>query len=246
MRILLAENDPLHRAFLRSTVEELLTGAAEIIEAKDGRAAIEAATATPPDLAVLDVEMPEASGVDAARAIWRANADARILFWSNYADEAYLRALSKIVPQRAAYGYVLKSASASRLRAALRGVFLEDQCIIDREVRGVQQRAEDRLEGLTDSEYEVLVDLALGLTDKAIAARLAISVRSVQAHVQHLYEKLGVVTGDEGGGGDGGPAFNSRTRAVYLALSRGLVNLGSLGREDRRLALWLAAHRRSV
>lgn len=245
MRILLAENDPLHRAFLRSTVEAVLTGAPEIIEARDGRAAIEAATATPPDLAVLDVEMPEASGIDAARAIWRANADARILFWSNYADEAYLRALSKIVPQHAAYGYVLKSAPASRLRVALRGVFLEDQCIIDREVRGVQQRAEDRLEGLTDSEYGILVDLALGLTDKAIAARLGISVRSVQVHLQHLYEKLGVVAGDDGGG-DGGPTFNSRTRAVYLAFSRGLINLGSLGREDGRLAAWLAAHRGSA
>ncbi|MEX2241073.1 MAG: response regulator transcription factor [Burkholderiales bacterium] len=242
MRILLAENDPLHRAFLRSAVEGLVAGAPEIVEAEDGRAAIEAACAAPPDLAVLDVEMPEASGVDAARAIWRANAGARILFWSNYADEAYLRALSKIVPADAAYGYVLKSASATRLRVALRGVFLEDRCIIDREVRGVQQRAEDRLEGLTDSEYEILVDLALGLTDKAIAARLGISVRGAQIHLQHLYEKLRVVADGEGGG-EWGPTYNSRTRAVYLALSRGLLNPGNLGREDRRLAAWLAAHR---
>lgn len=242
MRVLLAENDPLHRAFLRSTVEGVLSGAYEIVEAEDGRAAIEATGVQPPDLAVLDVEMPEASGVDAARAIWRANADARILFWSNYADEAYLRALTKIVPPNAAYGYVLKSAPATRLRVALRGVFLEDQCIIDREVRGVQQRAQDRLEGLTDSEYGILVDLALGLTDKVIAARLGISLRSAQVHLQHLYEKLGVVA-EDAADGRWQPTFNSRTRAVYLALSRGLLSPGNLGREDRRLAAWLAAHR---
>lgn len=245
MRILLAENDPLHRAFLRSTIDGLVAGAPDIVEVEDGRAAIEAATETPPDCAVLDVEMPEASGVDAARAIWRLNAAARILFWSNYADEAYLRALSKIVPARAAYGYVLKSASANRLRVALRGVFLDDQCIIDREVRGVQQRAADRLEGLSDPEYGILVDLALGLTDRAIAARLGISVRSVQVHLQHLYEKLGVETDADDSAG-GGVAFNSRTRAVFLAFSRGLLNPGSLGREERRLAAWLAAHHRSA
>jgi DNA-binding NarL/FixJ family response regulator len=242
VRLLLAENDPLHRAFLRSTVEGTLGADCEIVEAEDGRAAIEAASVQPLDLAVLDVEMPEASGIDAARAIWRANAAARILFWSNYSDEAYLRALSKIVPPNAAYGYILKSAPATRLRAALRGVFLDEQCIIDREVRGVQQRVEDRLEGPTDTEYRILVDLALGLTDKAIAARLGISQRSVQGHIQHLYEKLGVAAEDSVSG-HWGPALNSRTRAVYLALSRGLVNPGNLGREDRRLAAWLAAHR---
>jgi len=245
MRILLAENDPLHRAFLRSNVEGLVAGAPAIVEAEDGRAAIEATGVAPPDLAVLDVEMPEASGVDVARAIWRANAKARILFWSNYSDEAYLRALAKIVPPDAAYGYVLKSASASRLRVALRGVFLGDQCIIDQEVRGVQHRAANRLEGLTDSEYEILVDLALGLTDKAIAKRLGLSVRTAQIHLQHLYEKLRVEA-DEESGGDRGSTFNSRTRAVYLAFSRGLLNPGNLGREGRRLAVWLAAHRRSA
>ena len=240
MRILLAENDPLHRSFLRTAVERLVGAEPDIIEVEDGRAAIAAAIAAPVDLAVLDVEMPEASGVDAARAIWRTNTKARVLFWSNYADEAYLRALSKIVPPDTAYGYVLKSAPASRFTAALRGVFFEEQCIIDREVRGVQQRAGDRHDGLSDSEYEILVDLALGLTDKAIAKRQGISLRSAQIHLQHLYEKLHVSPDDERHG-EWAPPFNSRTRAVYLAFSRGLLNPGSLGREDRRLAAWLSA-----
>ena len=85
MRILLAENDPLHRSFLRTAVERLVGAEPDIIEVEDGRAAIAAAIAAPVDLAVLDVEMPEASGVDAARAIWRTNTKARVLFWSNYA-----------------------------------------------------------------------------------------------------------------------------------------------------------------
>jgi DNA-binding NarL/FixJ family response regulator len=108
-------------------------------------------------------------------------------------------------------------------------VFSEGRCIIDREVRGIQHRVQDHLEGLTDSEYESLVDLALGLTDRAIAARRGLSTRGAQARIKHIYEKLGLAAAGAG------PSFNSRTRAVYLALTRGMINVDELRREEARL-----------
>ena len=115
--------------------------------------------------------MPKRTGVEAARAIWRERPHTSIMFWSNYADEAYVRGISRIVPEGAAYGYILKTASEDRLRLALRSLFIEQQCVIDREVRGVQQKSQNQLLGLTDTEYEVLQDIALGLTDRIIAQR---------------------------------------------------------------------------
>lgn len=237
MRIMLAEDDTFHRAFLRASMEKMLSaGGHDFCEADDGPSAIALARKLKPDCVVLDLQMPNASGVDAAKMIWRYKPDTKILFWSNYADEAYVRGVAKIVPKSAVYGYVLKSASEERLRFAIRGVFIEDQCVIDREVRGVQIRAEDRLEGLTDGEFEILIDLALGLTDKAMASRRNLSTRGAQSRLRQLYEKLGLAAVPRGGA----QAINFRTRAIFIALVRGLINLDTLTREDGKLAAWLA------
>jgi DNA-binding NarL/FixJ family response regulator len=232
MLVMIAENDELHRAFLRQAVERLWTGGVDVIETGDGAAAIDLALAREPPCVVLDLQLPGNTGVEVARAIWGRRVETRILFWSNFADEAYVRGVARIVPPESVYGYVLKSAPEERLRSALRGVFLEDHCVVDREVRGVQHRVQDRLEGLTDAEYEILIDIALGLTDKAIAARHGLSTRGAQSRLQHLYEKLGLMPGEEAGDPS---AFNSRTRAIYLALDRGLINVDALRREQRRL-----------
>jgi len=243
MFVLVAENDALHRALLKEAVQEMLPDCEAVLEASDGMEAISMAREHQPDFAVLDLQMPNASGVDAAKAIWREKPDTRILFWSNYADEAYVRGVAKIVPPEAVYGYVLKSASEERLRFAICGVFVEDQCVVDREVRGVQQRTESRAQGLTDAEFDILIDLALGLTDKAIAARHGLSIRGAQSRLQHLYEKLGL---DHAHPPEppSEPVFNSRTRAIHVAFSRGLLNVEALRREDDQLAEWLAHRRR--
>jgi DNA-binding NarL/FixJ family response regulator len=68
----------------------------------------------------MDLQMHPRNGIEAARTIWRERPRTRILFWSNYSDEAYVRGVSRIVPPGAAYGYILKSASDERLRLALR------------------------------------------------------------------------------------------------------------------------------
>jgi DNA-binding NarL/FixJ family response regulator len=235
MKVLIVEDDALHRAYLQEAVRAALPECDSVIEAADGAEGEARAREEPLAHVVMDLQMQPRTGIDAARTIWRERPQTRILFWSNYADEAYVRGVSRIVPPGAAYGYVLKSASDARLHLALRGIFVENQCVIDGEVRSTQQKTASPGAGLTESEYEVLLDIALGLTDRAIAARRGLSLRSVQNRLQAIYDKLDV---HPPGAPEG--QFNLRGRAVATAILRKLLNATALDRADSDLADWLA------
>lgn len=237
MDVLLVEDDPVHRVFLKEVIEQALPECSRLLEAEDGWSGERLAEEHQVASVVMDLQMPRRTGVEAARTIWKARPETSILFWSNYADEAYVRGISRIVPEGAAYGYILKTASEERLRLALRSLFIEQQCVIDREIRGVQQKAQDHLLGLSDAEYEVLQDIALGLTDRSIASRRNLSLRSVQNRLQQLYEKLGVYQPEAGG--EGGSAFNLRSRAVNVALLRKVLNRTALEQAESELQEWL-------
>ena len=237
MEILLIEDDPVHRAFFKEVIDGALPECERLYEAEDGLAGERLAQEFAITSVVMDLQMPRRTGVEAARAIWRERPHTSIMFWSNYADEAYVRGISRIVPEGAAYGYILKTASEDRLRLALRSLFIEQQCVIDREVRGVQQKSQNQLLGLTDTENEVLQDIALGLTDRDIARRRNLSLRSVQNRLQQLYEKLGVRQPSDDG--DSVPAFNLRARAVNVALLRKLLNRTALEQAEIELQEWL-------
>ncbi|TDX83686.1 LuxR family two component transcriptional regulator [Neorhizobium sp. R1-B] len=232
MRVLIVEDDPLHRSYLHEAVRAALPECDMVVEAESGQSGEIEARKARVEHVVMDLQMSERNGIEAARTIWRERPDTKILFWSNYSDEAYVRGVSRIVPEGATYGYVLKSASDERLKLALRSVFVESQCVIDREVRGIQQKSLGNAHGLTDAEYEILVDVALGLTDKAIAQRKRLSLRSVQNRLQQLYEKLEVYDlPDDGMEG----WYNLRMRAVAVALLRKVLNSSALERAEREL-----------
>ena len=239
MKVLIVEDDPLHRSYLHEAVRAALPECNLVIEAENGGAGEKLAREHRSAHVVMDLQMSPRNGIEAARTIWKERPDTRILFWSNYADEAYVRGVSRIVPEGAAYGYVLKSASDERLRLALRSIFVEAQCVIDREVRGMQQKSLGQVNGFSDTEYEILVDIALGLTDRAIARRRSLSLRSVQNRLQHLYEKLDVYQMAADDHDDS--RFNLRARAVTVALLRKLLNYSSLERAEAELADWLKA-----
>ncbi|KQT46303.1 two-component system response regulator [Aureimonas sp. Leaf454] len=237
MKVLIVEDDAVHRAFLRDVLAGTFPGC-DCIEAENGLVGERLAREHAPGNVVVDLQMPHRTGVEMAKTLWRERPGTSILFWSNYADEAYVRGVSRIVPTGAAYGYVLKSASEERLGLALRSVFLEGQCVIDREIRSVQQTSADRSDSFTDVEYEILLDLALGLTDRLIAERRSVSLRSVQNRLQQIYDKLGVYESE-----GGTEAFNLRMRAVTLAFLRKLLNRGSLEQAEAELAAWLERKR---
>ncbi|RYB97849.1 response regulator transcription factor [Ciceribacter ferrooxidans] len=237
MKVLIVEDDPLHRSYLNEAVRAALPECDLIMEAEDGVAAEKLAREHRFDRIVMDLQMSPKNGIEAARTIWHERPDTSILFWSNYADEANVRGIARIVPDGAAYGYILKSASDERLRLALRAIFVESQCMIDREIRGLQQRSLGAARGFTDSEYEILVDIALGLTDRAIASRRHLSLRSVQNRLQSLYEKLGVYQPSVESHGEAW--FNLRARAVTVAFLRKLLNHAALERAEAELSGWL-------
>ncbi len=238
MRLLISEDDQLHRAFIAGVAKSVMPDVDEVIETGNGQAALEAFQAEPFDSVILDLQMPEVTGVDVAKSIWSRHPQTRIVFWSNYSEEAYIRGITRIVPEEAVYGYVLKSAPEERLKLALQGVFIGEQCVIDREVRGVQQRSANKVSALTDTEFEALVDVSLGLTDKAIAARRHVSLRGAQSRLQFLYQKLGLDKSDVPCG-SWGPSFNSRTRVISVAMARGLLNADALKQEEAKLQDWL-------
>lgn len=235
MKVLIVEDDTLHRAYLHEAVRAALPECAGVVEAANGEDGEARARELPDAHVVMDLQMRPRNGIEAARTIWRERPRTRILFWSNYSDEAYVRGVSRIVPPGATYGYVLKSASDERLRLALRSIFVENQCVIDSEVRGTQQMTVAPSVGLSESEYEVLLDIALGLTDRAIAARRGLSLRSVQNRLQAIYGKLDV---HAPAGGEG--CHNLRGRAVAVGILRKLLNYGTLEKAEADLRDWLA------
>lgn len=242
MSILIAEDNAIQRQYLCGLYAAQFPDQVPILAVPDGSAAVEQALEQHPALIVLDIQMPAKNGIQAAREIWAADPGARIIFWSQFKDEIYLRELGRIVPPDTVYGYLLKTANEEQLISATRAVLIDEQCWIDREVRGLTSRAANPATGLTDAEYEALMDIALGLTDNTIARRRFLSRRGVQNRLSALYTKLGIDQEEEEGGGSI-QTFNPRNRAVLVALLRGLINPTELAREAKLLTTWLAANR---
>ncbi|MHC8493664.1 response regulator [Thalassospira sp. SM2505] len=237
MKILLVEDDKMHTDFLMEIVESTLPEFDEILLAPNGKDGETLARRHQISAIVMDLRMKEHNGIEAARTIWAERPDTRILFWSNYSDEAYLRGITRIVPDQAAYGYVLKTASQDKMRLALRAVLIEAQIVVDREIHQIQAQHMRSRSALTEFEYLILLDLALGLPDKAIAIRRKLSLRTVQNRLLSLYDKLDVESQDQN---DMGIVLNKRTRAVSSAIARKVINREGLITANKELSAWLA------
>jgi DNA-binding NarL/FixJ family response regulator len=238
MSILIAEDMAFQREFLRGLLTANFPEAGPITETDDGNRAIELARELQPELIILDIKLAGLSGVKASQQIWCEFPLARIVFWSQYKDEIYVRELARIVPAETVYAYVLKSSPDEKLVAAIRAVLVDEQCWLDREVRAVQSRAASHLSGITDIEYEALLDIALGLTDKAIARRRYLSERGVQNRLRELYAKLGIDL-EQVIDVRWGSTYSPRSRAISMAMQRGLINAEELARENEVLRKWL-------
>lgn len=236
MKILLVEDDKVHADFLREVVENAIPEFDEILMARDGKEGEALARCHNIAAIVMDLRMKEHNGVEAARTIWSERPKTCILFWSNYSDEAYLRGISRIVPDQAAYGYVLKTATQDRMRLALRAVLIEAQIVVDLEVQQLQKQQMRSRSALTEFEYLILLDIALGLPDKAIAMRRNLSLRTVQNRLLSLYDKLEVAVLDQN---DLGILFNKRVRAVSSAIERKIINREGLDTAEKELRTWL-------
>src|ERR1700679_2995807 len=166
-----------------------------VAEASDGRQAVERAEATQPDVAVLDIAMPNLSGIEAAKRINAALPDIAIVILSMHSDEGYvLRALKAGVK-----GYVLKDAAEGDLMEAIKAVHLGktffspeiSKMLVEDYVREIRSRgSEDSYDLLTSREREILQLLAERKSNKDIAAALNLSPYTVETHRRNLQEKL--------------------------------------------------------
>lgn len=211
IHVVLADDHAVVRKGIRQFLEEA-DDITVVAEASDGAEAVRLVEAHQPDVAVLDIRMPEVTGVEATRLIKERFPQVRVLVLTAYDDDPYVFALL----QAGADGYVLKTASGDELVRAVRtvhqgGTALSPE-IAAKVVRQATSRrpegAADQVETLTTRELDVLRLAARGLTNRAIGHGLGISHRTVQGHLASIYGKLGV---------------NSRTEAVTEALRRGWI-----------------------
>jgi DNA-binding NarL/FixJ family response regulator len=238
-RILIVEDVAALRQHAAAVARAIAPSTIEIVEASNGVEGLNLARSIEPDMIIMDISMPGMNGIKAAKEIWAEFPTRKILFWSQFHREAYVRELGKIVPDDAIHGYALKSETDEKLSYAISSVLLHDNPYIDPVVRNVQTRLMSREDSLTDVEYETLLDVAVGLTDKAIAARRHISVRGVQNRLSMLLEKL--VKGEDAHLRESASieVFNPRTRIVFEAIKRGLLDPDEIARLEAELAEWL-------
>lgn len=166
-----------------------------------------------PDMMVVDVELPDGSGVDVVREIVGAGLPVRCLMLSAHDDYIYL---SEALAAGAA-GYLLKTVAADELVAAVRAVALGSVVVdkaLSRRLTGWCREPEERIAAtLTSREFDVIRALMRGRSNKEIAAELGVGVRTVESYVSAVLTKLGV---------------RSRTEATLYAIEHHLVSSGSV------------------
>jgi DNA-binding NarL/FixJ family response regulator len=194
IRILLADDHNIMRRGLRLLLER--EPEFEVVgEASDGRQAAERAEATKPDIAVLDIAMPNMSGIEAAQRIRTLLPQVAVIILSMHSDEGYVLRALKV----GAKGYLLKDSAENDLIEAIRAVsagkaFFSPEIskiLVEDYVRDMRKRgAEDSYELLTSREREILHLLAEGKSNKDIASSLNLSLYTVETHRRNLQDKL--------------------------------------------------------
>jgi DNA-binding NarL/FixJ family response regulator len=221
--IVIADDQDRERSWLRELLSKNLEHLAPIYEASDGQAALDLVREHKPPLVFLDIEMPVLSGIKSAEQILKELPQTGVIILSNHSDEIFVRKLWKLVPADGAFGYVLKDSTDQQVIDATKAV-LSGDCWIHPRIQRIIRRTESGATGLTEAEFEVLVCIALGFTDKATAKRLYITEKAVQARLKCLYTKFGISSK----GASDEDEYNHRCRALNIAFRRGLINRAEL------------------
>lgn len=219
MGIVIADDQERERTWLRDLLSKHLSEMSPVYEAEDGQKAVDLALEHKPGMIFLDIEMPVMSGIKAAAQIVQHLPQTGIIIFSNHSDEIFVRKLWKLMPPDGAFGYVLKDSTDQQVIDAAKAV-LQGDCWVHPRVQRIIRRTENGATGLTDAEFEVLVYIAMGFTDKAIARRLYITEKAVQARLKCLYTKFGIPVK----GSSEEDEFNHRCRALNISFRRGLIN----------------------
>ena len=213
IRILLADDHVILRQGTRQLLEN--ESDMEVVgEASNGAEAVELVEKFKPDIVIIDVAMPVMNGIEATKKIKEILPGIKILVLTGYDYDEYIFSLLEM----GAAGFLLKDVSGDDLVGAIRAVYLGEPVLhptvmrklMDRCKTITPQQPETRTNVLSEREMEVLKLAVSGKSNKDIAESLNISLRTVQAHMRSIFNKLGV---------------GSRSEAIVSGLKRGWFNL---------------------
>lgn len=215
IRIAIADDHALFRVGTRRILEQHQE--LEIVgEAADGAEAVEMVTRLRPDVVILDIALPKLNGIEATRKIKAACPNTSVLILSAYDDDQYVFALL----EAGAAGYLLKDVQGDELVKAVQSVHAGDAVLHPVIARKALRRFAPSAGGagggrprLSDREMEVLRLAAQGMANKEIASALSLSMRTVEVHLSHTFDKLGVA---------------SRTEAVIRGIREGWLSVEDL------------------
>ena len=214
IKILIADDHAVVREGTRQILEQE-PDLKVVAEAGDGEEAVRLAGDSKPDVAIIDIAMPKLDGIEATKQIKSLYPTIAVLILSAYDDDQFVFSLL----EAGAAGYLLKSIHGSELIDSVRAVYAGESVLHPAIARKVlnrftpvpgELRKQKPAEVLSEREMEVLGLATRGLSNQVIADELCLSLRTVQAHLGHIFNKLQV---------------SSRTEAVVRALKEGWVTL---------------------
>ena len=214
IKILIADDHAVVREGTRQILERE-PDLKVVDEAADGEEAVRMAGSCKPDVAIIDIAMPKVDGIEVTRQIKALYPDIAVLILTAYDDDQFVFSLL----EAGAAGYLLKSVRGHELIDAVRAVYAGESVLHPAIARKVLNRfahasgkaiGQKPLEVLSEREMDVLKLATRGLSNQDIANELCLSLRTVQAHLGHIFNKLQV---------------SSRTEAVVRALKKGWVTL---------------------
>lgn len=213
-KILIADDHPLLCEALSQTLSKEQD--MEVVgKANDGEEAVSMASQLQPDVVIMDILMPKLDGIEASKRIKAATPNIAILILTAYDDDNYVLGLL----EAGAAGYLLKSARGQDLVEAVRAIRAGESVLHPEIIEKLLKRAMLKSVGaakprtnelLSEREKEMLKLLATGMGNKEIARRLCLSLRTVKAHMSHIFTKMNVA---------------SRSEALVEALRSGLISL---------------------
>jgi DNA-binding NarL/FixJ family response regulator len=217
--VLLADDQSEWRQRLKDQLEKNFPHLARpIYEVSHPDQAISTAKERKPDLIFTDIQFDEEdtdlNGINIAARIWEALPEANIIIVSSYTSQDHVHELYEVMPESASYGWLVKARLVRDLPVVTRAV-LDGDCWVDSDVERIEGRlkGEDRLD---KKLHETLAYVALGYSQKAIAALLKISAKAVEKRLEELYVQLGLPMKNAEKDEIGAGLINHRCRAVWM------------------------------